>query len=81
MKYRSEKERRFDEMYDACADDVYRICLYFTRDKVEAQKIAEQTFIESYDEFEEIKPEYWRAYLICKARNLANFDIKGRLKK
>ena len=81
MKNRSEKERRFDEIYNNYANDVYRVCLYFTRDKAEAQKIAEQTFIEFYDEFEEINPEYWSAHLICKARDLAKFNPRRRITK
>ena len=49
MEYRSEKERKFEIVYRSYADDVYRACLYLTKDQKVAQDIAEQVFIEFYD--------------------------------
>ncbi len=80
MKYSTRKERRFKKVYEMCADEVYRVCLYFMRDEKEAQRIAEQAFVEFYDEFEDIDPKYWKAYLVCKARDLAKFDVTKRLR-
>ncbi len=71
MNYRTEKERQFDEIYCACEDDIYRISLYYTRNRMLAKEVAEQTFINFYSEFEKITPEKRRVYLMKMARDLA----------
>lgn len=64
------KEEKFDSIYRAYADDIFKLCYYFTRDREMAQDLAQQTFIKFYDRFEDIDPEYMQAYLMRMARNL-----------
>ncbi len=70
MNYLSEKEAKFDSIYRAYADDVFKVCLYFAKDYDIAQDLAQQTFINFYDHFENVKIENTHAYLIRIARNL-----------
>ena len=70
MNCTSTKEERFDSIYRSYSDDVFKLCLYFTRDRDTAQDLAQQTFIKCYNHFEDISPEYMQAYLMRIARNL-----------
>lgn len=78
MEYRSEKERKFEIVYRSYADDVYRACLYLTKDQKVAQDIAEQVFIEFYDSFETIKEKYMLAYLIRMVKDSVYYHQKSR---
>ncbi len=71
VKYRTEKEKKFAEFSEVFAEDIYKVCLYFTKDKVTAQQAAQQTFLDFYDHFESISPEMYRAYLIHMAKKMA----------
>lgn len=77
VKYKSEKDKKFDSIYQAYANDLYKVCLYFTEDKASAQEITEQTFIDFYSYFEEIDSDYVFAYLVRAARELF-YDSRER---
>lgn len=64
MRYKSEKEKRFDAIYQAYADDVYRVCLHITKDEKQARKIFHQSFMEFYDYFEKVNPDHRYAHLL-----------------
>ncbi len=80
MEYNTEKERRFVKVYDAFADEVYKVCVYFTEDKVTAQLIAQRAFVDFYERFENIQPEMHRAYLLHVAKKLALEEQKNSKK-
>lgn len=70
MKCDSTKEEIFDSIYRSYVDDIYRVCLYFVKDAYLAQDITQQTFLNFYEHFENVKPEFMRAYLIRTAKNM-----------
>ena len=72
MKYRTEKERRFGELYEIYMDDIYRVCLHFAKNEDVAQDVMQQTFVNFYEHMDEVGVEYAKAYLVTTARNLTN---------
>lgn len=70
MNYISTKEEKFDSIYRSYSDDIFRLCLYFTKDRDTAQDLAQQTFIKCYNHFEDVNPDCMHAYLMRTARNL-----------
>lgn len=70
VKYRSKKEEKFDAIYRAYADDIYRVCVYFVKDEDVAQEIAQRTFVDFYEHFENVNPDYMFAYLVRTAKDL-----------
>ena len=70
MDYKSTKEEKFDSIYRSYSDDVFRLCMFFTKDNETAQDLAQLTFIKCYDHFEEVNPDCMHAYLVRTARNL-----------
>lgn len=71
MNYRNSKEERFDSIYKAYADQVYRIGLYYTKDAYVAQEISQKVFINFYKHFDDIRKDGIRSYLIRSAQNLS----------
>lgn len=70
MKYKSTKDEIFDSIYRAYAGEIYKVCVFLTKDYDSAQDLAQQTFVKFYDRYEKVKPEYTYTYLIRIARNL-----------
>lgn len=70
MEYQSTKEERFDSIYRAYVEDVYRACLYMTKNEDLSQEMTQQAFVNYYERFEVTKPECVKAYLIQSAKNL-----------
>lgn len=65
------KREKFDSIYRAYKDDVYKISYYYTNDKYVAQEIAQNTFLKFYKHIEGSNIENVRSYLYRIARNLA----------
>lgn len=79
MEYRSRKEEEFDNIYRLYANDIYRVCLHFTRDEDLAQDIMQRVFVEFYDYFETVSPDCVFAYLVRAVKNLVcslGIDVK-----
>lgn len=70
MRFKLTKEENLNRIYCAYTKDVYRACLYLTKDEGLAQEMVQQTFLNFYETEVEVKPECERAYLIRTARNL-----------
>lgn len=68
MKYKSLKEKRFEEVYDAYADNIYKVCLHYLRDEARAKEVVVETFFEVYKNLEYIEPEKMFSSLICVAK-------------
>ena len=71
MEYNRIKEEKFEEIYQAFQNDVYRISLYYTKDTHTAQDITQKVFYQFYLRSENVNPDSVRAYLIRSARNLS----------
>ncbi len=72
MKYLPEVEEQFESIYRTYENDVYRLCLFLTKNHDVAQDLAQQTFINFYNHFEKVEMEKAFAYLTSIARNLHN---------
>ena len=70
MGYIERNREKFEVIYHQCKDDVYRVCLFFTKDTNLAQEIAQQAFFNFYKHIEQVEVEHARAYLVRTARNL-----------
>lgn len=71
MEYKLKSDEKFDSIYRAYADEVYRVSLYYTKDEYVAQEITQKTFYQFYLHFHNVNMKSVRAYLIRTARNLA----------
>lgn len=64
------REKLYEEVYASCADDVYKICFYYSRDEEKAKDIAQQAFINFYDIFDKVESKYMLAYLVREVKSL-----------
>lgn len=64
------KRRRFEKIYKFYADDIYRVCLYYSKDEGIAQDITIQTFMELYKVFEEVDSQQTFTFLVHKVKEL-----------
>lgn len=71
MGYVERNRQKFETIYQECKDDVYRVCLYFTKDSNVAQEIAQQAFFNFYKHIDQVEVEHARGYLVRTARNLS----------
>ena len=65
------KWERYERIYRMYADNVYKVCLYYSKDKKKAADDTERVFVEFYDEFENVESDQLFALLIRKAKNMA----------
>lgn len=65
------KRRKFEKIYRAYVDDIYRVCLYFSRDEEKAKNITVEVFLELYKEFDEVDPDHIFARLVQRAKRLS----------
>ena len=70
MEFKSTKEELFDGIYRAYVEDVYKACLYMTKNEDLSQEMTQQAFVNYYERFEKVKPDYIKAYLVQSAKNL-----------
>ncbi len=71
MGYVERNREKFETIYHECKDDVYRVCLYFTKDVNVAQELAQQAFFNFYKHIDQVEMEHVRGYLVRTARNLS----------
>ena len=71
MGYVERKREKFETIYRECKDDVYKVCLYFTKDSHVAQELAQQAFFNFYKHIDEVEIERAQGYLVRTARNLS----------
>lgn len=70
MEQKMKKDERFEEIYDAYADEIYKLSVYYTKDEQVSQEIVQNTFMKLYVHMDNMKLDYVRAWLIRVARNL-----------
>lgn len=73
------KEKRYESVYRTWADDIYKICLYYTKDKKKASDITLQTFLNCYKRFYEVDSNHIFAYLVREAKGLIAADESGEV--
>ncbi len=69
MGYMERKHNKIESIYRKYKDDVYRVCLYFTKDPSVAQEIGQQVFFNFYQHIDEVEDSGVRGYLLRSARN------------
>lgn len=78
MGYIERNREKFETIYRECKDDVYKVCLYFTKDTNTAQEIAQQTFFNFYKHIDQVEIKRARGYLIRTARNLCFNHLRDK---
>jgi len=61
---------KFQDLYDAYANDVYRFAHWLSGDRFEAEDITSETFVRVWVRFSTIRTETLKAYLFVIARNI-----------
>ena len=78
VEYKTTKEEEFDVLYQSYVGDIYKVCLYLTKNKIrrelglnkeQAEEIAQRTFVKFYDCFENVSPDFILAYLVNIAKD------------
>ncbi len=65
-----QREKQFQIVYRAHANDVYKFCFYYVRDKEKASEITQQAFLNFYKYFDEVIPDFRLGYLIREVKGL-----------
>ena len=65
------KRKKFEKIYRSYVNDVYRVCLYCSKDKRRAEDLTIKIFLELYQQFDEMDPNHIFAHLILRAKKLA----------
>lgn len=69
MGYRERNLEKMEQIYRAYEDDVYKVCLFFTKDEDVAYDITQQTFYTLYQHIDEADIQSFQGYLVRTARN------------
>ena len=78
MGYIERNREKMEQIYKTYKDDIYRVCLFFSRDEHAAHEIAQQTFFKFYQHIDQTKISSVRAYLVRTARNLCFNYLRDR---
>lgn len=70
MEYLTSKEEKFDSIYRAYKDEIYRISLHFTKDEYMAQEITQKAFFQFYLHMDGANIKNVRSYLIRTVKNM-----------
>ncbi len=71
VEHKTTKEEKFDVLYQSYVGDIYKVCLYLTKNQEQAQEAAQRTFVKFYDCFENVSSDCVFAYLVNTAKNFA----------
>lgn len=68
------KQKKFEKIYKSYANEIYKVCLYYSKNEIKAQDITEQVFLDYYRKIEEIDSNHIFAYLVQQAKRLSTED-------
>ena len=71
MGYRERNRDKMEKIYRDYESDVYRVCLFFLKDKQAAFDVSQQVFFKFYQHIDEAEIESVRGYLVRMARNMS----------
>lgn len=71
MRSRSEREEKFDRIYQAYEKDVFKIAMNYLHDENAASDITQEVFCHFHNRMDDICDEAVKAYVIAAARHLA----------
>lgn len=67
---RTARERRFEKVYRAHADNIYKICLYYLRDEKKAADLTVKVFFHYYKEYGGDNSKYTFGRLVNETKRL-----------
>lgn len=68
--YGTDKEKLFQEIYDLYADNLYRLCFSYMKNRMDAEDVMQETFLKFYQMEKTIQPkEEIKAWLLVTASN------------
>lgn len=70
MNVESVKWELFDKVYRTYQNEVYKTCLFYSRDEHVSKDITQRAFFSFYHHIENVDPEKTKAYLIRTAKNM-----------
>lgn len=68
------KQKKLEKVYRSHANEIYRVCLHYSKDQKKAQDVTEQVFLQYYKKFEEVDSKHIFAYLVQQAKRLSTED-------
>lgn len=71
VEHKTTKEEEFDVLYQSYVGDIYKVCLYLTKNEEQAEEIVQRTFVKFYDYFENVSPDFVLAYLVITAKDFS----------
>lgn len=71
MKAKLANDEKFESIYRAYVDSVFRVSMYYAKDKEAAQEITQTTFFKLYTHWKNVDLEYVEPWLVTTARNLS----------
>ena len=71
MGYRERNRDKMEKIYRDYESDVYRVCLFFLKDKQAAFDVSQQVFFKFYQHIDEAEIKSVRGYLVRMARNMS----------
>lgn len=66
----TEREKKYEVVYRTCANDIYKICFYYLKDKQRALDTTQQVFFDFYKIFDEVHPDCQKGLLIREVKKL-----------
>ena len=82
MEYKSSNDKKFDSIYRAYVDSIFKMTMYYTKDYDVAQEITQSAFFKLYIHFENVDLDYVKPWLITTAKHLVfnyNRDSKREI--
>lgn len=70
MEYQSTKEEKFDSIYRALADQIFKVAMHYAKDYYTAQEITQMAFVKLYKHMDNVKPECIKSWLIVTVKNI-----------
>ncbi len=70
MELRSTKDKKFDSIYRAYKDSIFKVAMHYTKCEDLANDITQKTFFQLYTYFESVDLDSLYPWLITTARNL-----------
>lgn len=64
------REKKYEVVYKSYADDIYRLCLYFSKEEKQAANITQQVFIKFYKIYDKVHPDCILGHLVREAKGL-----------
>ena len=75
--YDVDKEARFQKVYDAYMQDVYRLCFSYMKNKMDTEDAVQETFCRFYQAMERVKEEeHVKGWLLVTAGNVCKNILK-----